>query len=93
MESGPSSAASGFPQTPRVSKSQFKAHALELFRQVEGSGEPLVITDHGRPVLEVRPYRPTDPSEADPLCQLRSSVLRYDDPFAPVAVGEWEALA
>jgi hypothetical protein len=23
---------------------------------------------------------------------VRSSVLRYDDPFAPVAEGEWEAL-
>jgi antitoxin (DNA-binding transcriptional repressor) of toxin-antitoxin stability system len=71
-----------------VSKSQFKAHALELFRQIEASGEPLVITDHGRPTLEVRPFRP-----ADPLRQLRGSVLHYNDPFSPVAEGEWEALA
>ena len=28
---------------------------------MEGSGEPLVITDHQQPVLEVRPYRPKDP--------------------------------
>jgi antitoxin (DNA-binding transcriptional repressor) of toxin-antitoxin stability system len=93
MESGSLPAASVFLETPRVSKSQFKAHALELFRQVEGSGVPLVITDRGRPVLEVRPYHPTDPNEKDLLDQLRGSVLHDDDPFTPVAEGEWEALA
>jgi antitoxin (DNA-binding transcriptional repressor) of toxin-antitoxin stability system len=76
----------------QVSKSRFKAQALELFRQVEASGEPLVITDHGRPTLEVRPYRPVRP-DANPLEELRGSVLRFDDPFAPVGENDWEALA
>ena len=80
----------GSPQ--QVSKSRFKAQALELFRQVEASGEPLVITDHGRPTLEVRPYRPVRP-DANPLEELRGSVLRFDDPFAPVGEDDWEALA
>jgi antitoxin (DNA-binding transcriptional repressor) of toxin-antitoxin stability system len=80
----------GSPQ--QVSKSRFKAQALELFRQVEASGEPLVITDHGRPTLEVRPYRPAR-FDADPLEELRGSVLRFDDPFAPVGENDWEALA
>jgi antitoxin (DNA-binding transcriptional repressor) of toxin-antitoxin stability system len=80
----------GSPQ--QVSKSRFKAQALELFRQVEASGEPLVITDHGRPTLEVRPYRPVRP-DANPLAELRGSVLRFDDPFAPVGENDWEALA
>ena len=81
------------PDSPRrVSKSLFKAQALELFRQVEASGEPLVVTDHGRPTLEVRPYRPAR-SDADPLEVLRGSVLRFDDPFAPVGENDWEALA
>jgi antitoxin (DNA-binding transcriptional repressor) of toxin-antitoxin stability system len=79
----------GSPQ--QVSKSRFKAQALELFRQVEASGEPLVITDHGRPTLEVRPYRPVRP-DANPLEELRGSVLRFDDPFAPVGENDWEAL-
>ena len=80
----------GSPQ--QVSKSRFKAQALELFRQVEASGEPLVITDHGRPTLEVRPYRPVRP-DANPLEELRGSVLRFEDPFAPVGENDWEALA
>jgi antitoxin (DNA-binding transcriptional repressor) of toxin-antitoxin stability system len=57
-----------------ISKSDFKAHALELFRQVESSGESLVITDHGRPTLEVRPYRA---GSADPMSLLRESIISY----------------
>ena len=38
----------------QVSKSQFKAHALEYFRKVETTGEPLIVTDHGKPTLEIR---------------------------------------
>jgi len=90
MEPSPTSMASGSPQ--QVSKSHFKAHALELFRQVEASGETLVVTDHGRPTLEVRPYRPAQP-DADPLEELRGSVLRFHDPFAPVGENDWDALA
>lgn len=77
---------------PLVSKTQFKAHALALFRQIETTGEPIVITDHGRPALEVRPWRPAQSSPADPLQHLRGSVLHYADPFAPVDADDWEAL-
>jgi antitoxin (DNA-binding transcriptional repressor) of toxin-antitoxin stability system len=76
-----------------VSKSQFKAHALEFFRQVEASGETLVITDHGRPALEMRPFRARDSHGDHPLALLSGSVLQYDEPFEPVAEGDWEALA
>lgn len=74
----------------RVSKSEFKARALELFRQIEASGEPMVVTDHGRPTLEVRPYKPQARS---PLEVLRGSLLHYDRPTAPVAEDDWEAQA
>ena len=87
----PPSATPGAPK--QVSKSHFKAHALELFRQVEASGDPLVVTDHGRPSVEVRPYRAAAPTTADPLEELRGSVLRFDDPFAPVGENDWDALA
>jgi hypothetical protein len=30
--------------------------------------------------------------DADPLGQLRGSVLRFDDPFAPVGENDWEVL-
>lgn len=72
----------------QVSKSEFKAKALEFFRQVEASGQSVIVTDHGKPALEVRPYRG---HERDPLDVLRGSVVRYDNPTAPVAVDDWEA--
>ena len=74
-------------QETQVSKSEFKAKALELFRQIESSGESVVVTDHGKPVVEVRPYRGAD---RNPFEILRGSVLRYDDLMAPVDVA-WEA--
>ena len=73
----------------RVSKSKFKAKALEFFRQVETSGEPIVVTDHGQAKLEVRRYAEL---ERDPRKILRGTVLRYDDPFEPVGVEDWDAL-
>ena len=72
-----------------VSKSKFKAKALEYFRAIEQSGEAIIITDHGRPSLEIRPYRKV---EKDPLEQLRGSVLHYERPTEPVAEDDWEAM-
>ena len=71
-----------------VSKSQFKAKALEYFRQVEANGEPVIVTDHGKPKLEVRRYQS---SARTPLDRLRGSVLRYEGPTEPVGDDEWEA--
>jgi hypothetical protein len=80
--------------SPReISKSQFKAQALALFREIETTGDAVVITDHGRPALEVRPYRPAAPGSVSPLQALRGSVSHYEAPFDPVDESEWEALA
>jgi antitoxin (DNA-binding transcriptional repressor) of toxin-antitoxin stability system len=72
----------------KVSKSVFKARALEFCREVEASGESLILTDHGRPVLEVRPYKE---DELDPQETLQRSVVRYDRPTDPIADDEWES--
>lgn len=72
-----------------VSKSSFKAKALEYFREVESTGKELVITDHGKPVLKIVPYS-HDPAEA--LRSLRGSVIRYVDPLEPVGLEDWESL-
>lgn len=74
-------------ETNQISKTDFKAKALEFFRQVEASGEPVIVTDHGKPTLEVRPYRQL---ERAPLDMLRGSVVRYADPLEPVEA-DWDA--
>lgn len=72
-----------------LSKSQFKAKALEVFRHVQQSGESVIITDHGQPALVLTPYHDKTLS---PLDALKGSVTSYTDPFEPVDGEEWEAL-
>ena len=72
-----------------VSKSQFKARALELFREVESTGNPVIVTDHGKPAIEIRKYRDR---QRDPLAILKNSVTEYAEPTEPVADDDWEAL-
>jgi len=72
-----------------VSKSQFKPHSLEYFRKIEQTGEELIITDHGRPVLKVIPFV-EDLEEC--FRGLRNTVLKYDAPLEPVGAEDWEAL-
>ena len=72
----------------RVSKSRFKARALEIFRRIESTGEPVIVTDRGEPALVVRKYVEQG---RDARTRLKGSVLRYDDPFEPVGTGDWEA--
>lgn len=73
-----------------VSKSKFKAHALEIFRRVEQTGEPVIVTDHGNPSLILRKYVDHKPSSRE---RLKGSILRYDDPLQPVGSEDWDALA
>jgi prevent-host-death family protein len=73
----------------QVSKSEFKAKALEYFRHVEASGEEIIVTDRGKPVIRILPARM---AEDDARAKLRGAVLKYDDPTEPVAVEDWEAL-
>lgn len=73
-----------------VSKSKFKARALEIFRRVEETGHEVVITDRGTPRLVVRRYSAPD---GDVFERLRNSVVVYDDPLEPVGEHDWQAQA
>jgi prevent-host-death family protein len=78
------------PLSNTVSKAVFKARALEILRRVQATGEPVIITDRGRPVLRLEPYFG---EEEAVLASLRGSVLAYHDPTEPVEGASWEALA
>ena len=72
-----------------ISKSQFKPKTLEYFRNVQETGEPLIITEYGKPVLKIMPYTP----EPETLLQdLRGSVLSFEKPLEPVAIEDWDLL-
>lgn len=76
--------------TEQVSKSRFKARALEYFRQVETTGGSVIVTDKGKPAIEVRRFR-SDPRT--PLERLKGTVVDYRAPTEPVGDGDWDALA
>jgi len=61
-----------------VSKSALKAHMLELFREVEATGEELVVTSHGRPVLKVVPFQRAEGVE-EVMGDLRGRARLPDD--------------
>ena len=70
-----------------VSTSQFARRTLAYLREVEETGEALILTDRGRSVLRVVAYGTAD----DVLASLRGCVVRYDDPTEPVAGDAWAA--
>jgi prevent-host-death family protein len=73
-----------------ASKSALKSRMFEYFRKVEETGEPLVVTDHGKPVLQVVPFAEMRPM-ADVLAEFRAlGPMRFvGDPNAPT-VDEWD---
>ncbi len=73
-----------------IAKSEFKPKAFEYFRIVESTGEEILITDHGKPVLKICKYSDSD---NDILETLKGTVTHYTEPLKPVAVEDWEALS
>lgn len=71
-----------------VPKSKFKPKAFEYFRLVEETNTVILITDHGKPVAKIVPYKPSDEED---LQALRGLVEYYEEPTAPVEI-EWDAL-
>ncbi len=72
-----------------ISKSKFKPRALKYFREVEKTGKEIIISDRGKPVLKIVPYK-SNPEEV--LKDLRNTVIKYDDPTEPIGLKDWEAL-
>ena len=71
----------------QISKTEFKAHALEVLREIERSGVSRVITDRGKPTVEIKKLRQSDQK---PLDRLKGSVIKYEAATEPVAVDDWE---
>jgi prevent-host-death family protein len=71
----------------KISKSALKARLLEYFRRVEETGEELIVTDHGRPVLRIVPVRQRSPA-AETFAGLRGRVVYHGDILEPTGA-EW----
>ncbi|HET6443207.1 MAG TPA: type II toxin-antitoxin system prevent-host-death family antitoxin [candidate division Zixibacteria bacterium] len=73
--------------TESISKSKLKARMLEIFRQLEASGEELVVTNHGKPVLRIIPY--SQKSSVDELFGSFQGQVVYQEDIDTPTVDEW----
>ncbi len=71
----------------RISKSQLKARMLEIFRQLEETGQEALVTDRGRVVLKIVPVRAVR-SVDEVFADLRGKVVFHQDPDLPTEA-EW----
>jgi prevent-host-death family protein len=71
-----------------ISKSKLKTHLLKVFRELEESGEELIVTDRNRPVLRIVPYRKRKDVK-DAFADIRGSLKLLEDPNLPTTE-EWE---
>ena len=70
-----------------VSKSQLKAKMLEYFRQVEQSGEELIVTNNRMPVLRVIPIKKKRET-AEVFGDMRGKIKYHEDILIP-ETDEW----
>lgn len=72
-----------------VTASEFKATCLELLRNVEETGEPILVTKHGRAVAEVRAAQKKRPRGAFGCMKDRTEIL--GDIISPaIPAEEWD---
>ena len=72
-----------------IQASEFKAKCLSLMDKVATTGETLVVTKNGKPVVELRPYsgkRVIFPFGLHPDLEIHGDLL------APLEENLWEAL-
>lgn len=75
-----------------VGAAEFKARCLRLIKQMSQDGEPLTVTNRGRPVAILSPIPEQARSESI-IGAMAGTVLAYDDPFGPAAEpSEWASL-
>jgi prevent-host-death family protein len=70
-----------------VSKSVLKAKMLEYLRQVEETGEELIVTDNGVPVVRVVPFQ-ARASVDEVFGDVRGRIVYREDVLASTAE-EW----
>ena len=70
-----------------VAATEFKTHCLALLEEVRQTRQSLLVTRHGKPVVEISPYMPRSADQGNPL---KGSVLFEGDVISPVAE-KWDS--
>jgi prevent-host-death family protein len=73
-----------------IQASEFKAKCLGLMDQVARTGETIVVTKNGKPIVELRPHRPP---RAKSLIGIHKGKMKITgDLVAPLGKSLWKAL-
>ncbi len=72
-----------------ISKSKLKAQMLSVFRQIEETGEEVIVTDNNRPVLRIQRVEARMPVE-QAFAGVQGQVVYHEDINAPT-IDEWES--
>jgi antitoxin (DNA-binding transcriptional repressor) of toxin-antitoxin stability system len=70
-----------------ISKSKLKTHMLQIFRQIEQTGEEVIVTDNNRPVLRIQPLN-RKRSVDKVFAPYRGQMVFHENPDAPT-IDEW----
>lgn len=70
-----------------ISKGKLKARMLQIFREIEQSGEEVIVTDNNRPVLRIQPIIQKR-SVAEIFAPYKGKAIFYENPDAPT-IAEW----
>ena len=74
-----------------IAASEFQAKCLRIINEMSEDGEPVTITNRGRPVAVLAPVR-RDGEDRSIIGSMKGSVLAYDDPFLPaIDPTDWNA--
>jgi antitoxin (DNA-binding transcriptional repressor) of toxin-antitoxin stability system len=74
-----------------ISKSKLKANMLRIFRELEESGEELIVTDNNRPALIIRPLK-RKRSVDEVFGPYRGKMKILEDDINSPTTEDWEAL-
>lgn len=72
-----------------ISKENLNARMMEIFREVEESGQELIVTDHGRPVLKIVPIK--QKATVDEVFGPTYGQVIYHEDINTPTIDEWEA--
>ena len=74
-----------------ISKGKLKANMLRIFREIEASGEELIVTDRDRPVLRIQPIARRRRVE-EAFGDVSGAVVYHEDINTPT-VDEWRQVS
>lgn len=76
-----------------VTATTFKAKCLALIDEMNRTKVPIIVTNRGKPVAEMRPAA-TDNGSQSFFGYMKGTVVRYDDDLISPVVdsAEWEAM-